>query len=154
MGSVVALVILLSSVLVHASSPRLDRRYQALDFLEPKRLSAGTSSLKLKARGDLAVPLLKRRTSFDYIADDIEGESVFSTTLDVESQWPILALEDLDAGLDRVSCTKPKIQLSFESIAAEENFNKAIEDTPEFVIVTSHDGCDLDGERSAHRCVQ
>ncbi|KAL4920893.1 hypothetical protein BDW62DRAFT_198346 [Aspergillus aurantiobrunneus] len=144
-------LVVLSSVLVQANSPSLDHRYQALDLPKPKRLSAGTLSSKLKARGESTISLLNQKTSFDYIADDVEEEYVSSTTLDVESRWPILALEDLDAGLDSVSCTAFEIQLSFAAIAAEEAFKEAIEDTPEFVIVTSHDGCDLEGERSAHR---
>ncbi|KAL4941615.1 hypothetical protein BDV06DRAFT_212538 [Aspergillus oleicola] len=145
MGSFVVLVLLLCSVLVHGST---------LNFPEPKRLAAGTLLSKLKARDEFAAPLLKTRTSFDYIAEDVEEESVFSTTLDVESQWPILALEDLDANLDRVSCTDSEIQLNFASAAAEERFNAAIEGTPEFIVVTSHEGCDIEGERSAYRVTE
>ncbi|RDW72434.1 putative GPI anchored protein [Aspergillus mulundensis] len=108
-------------------------------------------SSKLNARAENNVITLDRNSSFDYVADDNEGELVFSTTLHVESEWPILRLEDLDTGLDSVSCTASEIQLQFISIAAEENFRSGVEETPEFVIVTSHEGCDLEGERSAHR---
>ncbi|KAL4925726.1 putative GPI anchored protein [Aspergillus undulatus] len=144
MGSFAALVLLLCSVLVHASS----------NASEPKRLSAGILLSKLKARGEFTVPLLSQESSFYYIADDVEEESVFSATLDVKSQWPILVLEDLEAGLDSVSCEDSEIRLEFASTVAEESFKTAIGDTPEFVIVTSHAGCDPEGERSAHRVTE
>ncbi|KAL4799691.1 hypothetical protein BDV19DRAFT_384979 [Aspergillus venezuelensis] len=142
MGFFVVLGLLLCSVLVRASAP-------SLHFPEPRRLSAGTLLSKLEAR-EFTSALLNEATSFDYISDDVEDESVFSTTLDVKSQWSILALEDLDAGLESVSCTDSEIRLDFASIAAEKRFRAAVKDTPEFIVVTSHDGCDLDGERSAH----
>ncbi|KAL5003650.1 hypothetical protein BDV10DRAFT_198773 [Aspergillus recurvatus] len=141
-------LLLLCSVLSHASSPDSSRR-QELGFPEPKRLSAGTSSSKFQTR-ELST-LLQRKASFDYIADNVEEESVFSTTLDVESQWPILALEELDTGLNSVSCRETEINLQFVSTAAERGFRSAIKETSEFVVVTSHDGCDSGGDRSAHR---
>ncbi|KAL4745992.1 hypothetical protein BDW72DRAFT_210826 [Aspergillus terricola var. indicus] len=126
-------LLVLCSVLSHASSPSLTRR---LSFPEPKRLSAGTLSSKLKAKGDPDT-VLRRKESFDYIADN--------------SQWPVLALEDMDAGLDSVSCTETEINLVFVSTAAEKSFRSAIGETPEFVAVTSHAGCDSEDDRSAHR---
>ncbi|KAL2822179.1 hypothetical protein BDW59DRAFT_163938 [Aspergillus cavernicola] len=149
MNIFVVFVLFLYPVIVHASSPGLSDH--ASSFPNPRRLAAATLSSRLKAREVSPVTLFKRKMSFDYLADEIEGESVFATTLDVESQWPILALEDLDAGLDSVSCTDSQIQLVFVSMAAEEAFNTAIDSMSEFVIVTSHDGCDFEGERSAHR---
>lgn len=150
----IALITLLSLVLVHASSPSLNPRYQVLDSPEPKRLSAGTLSSKLKARSETVAPLFQQKRSFDYAAEDVEEESVFSTTLDVESRWPILALEELDTEIDSIVCTESKIHFNFRSATAEERFNTEIKGMPEFVVVTSHDGCDLEGDRSAHRCVQ
>ncbi|KAL4808768.1 hypothetical protein BDV18DRAFT_157706 [Aspergillus unguis] len=118
---------------------------------EPRRLSAGALSSRLKAREESAPILLKQSTSFDYFVGVPEEESVFATTLDVESQWPILALEDLDAGFDNVICTDSQVQLSFVSATGEQDFEDAIRETPEFVVVTSHEGCDSEGDRSAHR---
>ncbi len=150
----IAFITLLSFVLVHASSPSLSPRYQVLDAPEPKRLSAGTLSSKLKARAETTAPLFQRKRSFDYAAEDVEEESVFSTTLDVESRWPILALEELDGEFDNIVCTESKIHFNLMSAAAEERFNTEIKGMHDFVVVTSHDGCDLEGDRSAHRCVQ
>ncbi|KAL4872435.1 hypothetical protein BDV12DRAFT_183091 [Aspergillus spectabilis] len=146
-----AVFLLLSSALVHANRAGLNRRYGTLTFPESKRLSAASLSSKLKSREESVFPILNRETNFDYLANEIEDEMVFGTTLNVESQWPILALEYLDVVLDGVTCTESQIQLTFASIEAEENLIRATGDTPEFIIVTSHDGCDLEGERSAHR---
>ncbi|KAL6238027.1 hypothetical protein BDW75DRAFT_228215 [Aspergillus navahoensis] len=123
-------------------------RRQGLSFPEPKRLSAATLSSKLQTRGEPST-LLKRKASFDYVADNVEEDSVFLTTLDVESQWPILALDDLD--LDSVSCKETEINLQFVCTSAEKSFRSAIRETPEFVVVTSHHGCGSEGDRSAHR---
>jgi hypothetical protein len=102
-------LLVLCSVLSHASRPSLTRRRE-LSFPEPKRLSAGALSSKLTARGEHDT-VLKRKASFGYIAYSVENGGVFSTTLDVESQLPILALEDMDAGLDSVSFTETEIKL-------------------------------------------
>lgn len=150
----ITLITFLSFVLVHASSPSLNPRYQVLDPPEPKRLSAGTLSSKLKARAETTAPLFQRKRSFDYAANDVEEESVFSTTLDVESRWPILALEELDSEFNSIVCTESNIHFNFVSAAAAERFNTETKSIPKFVVVTSHDGCDLEGDRSAHRCVQ
>ncbi|KAL3477719.1 hypothetical protein BJX99DRAFT_245950 [Aspergillus californicus] len=145
--------LLLSLVVVQAESPSLNRRYPGLSFPEPRRLSAATLSSKLKARGEFPIASPERKASFDYLADAVVEESVLSTTLDVQSQWPILALEDFDASMDNVSCTDSQIQLTFASAAAEKSFNEVIGTLPESLVVTSHDGCDREGERSAHRVV-
>ncbi|KAL4877458.1 hypothetical protein BJY04DRAFT_230599 [Aspergillus karnatakaensis] len=141
--------LLLSSVLAHASSSGSNRR--ELTFPKSKPLSAAALSSRLKARAQSVFPVLKRKASFDYLADEIQDKTVFATTLDVESQQPVLALEDLDDVLDSVRCTESEIQLTFASLAAEEGLVEATQDSPEFIAVTSHDGCDLEGQRSAHR---
>lgn len=89
-------------------------------------MSAGTLSSKLKARSETIAPLFQQKRSFDYAAEDVEEESVFSTTLDVESRWPILALEELDTVIDSIVCTESKIHFNFMSATAEERFNTEI----------------------------
>lgn len=154
MNIFVSLGLLLSSIGVQANSPSLNHRYPGLNFNEPRRLSAATLSSKLQARGEFPIASPERKASFDYLVDDVVEQSVFSTTLDVQSQWPILALEDFDASLDGVSCTDSQIQLTFASAVAQKRFNEAIGTLPEFLVVTSHEGCDREGERSAHRWVE
>ncbi|KAL4821191.1 hypothetical protein BDW67DRAFT_172589 [Aspergillus spinulosporus] len=121
----VVVLLVLCSVLSYASSPSLTRRRES-SFPEPKRLSAGALSSKLKTRAEPDT-VLRRKASFDYIADNVEDGRVFSTPLDVESQWPVLALEDMDAGLDSVSCTETELTLEFVSSAAEESFKISLE---------------------------
>ncbi|KAL5343480.1 hypothetical protein BJX70DRAFT_408255 [Aspergillus crustosus] len=142
---------LLSLVLVQATNPGHKQQTRTLSFPEPNRLSAAILSSKLTARGEHIFPLLNREASFDYVADVVENEPVFATTLNVESQWPILTLEDWDIVLNSVACTESQMGFSFASVAAEEDFERTIRDTPDFIIVTSHEDCDLEGERSAHR---
>ncbi|KAI9368980.1 hypothetical protein BJX61DRAFT_549966 [Aspergillus egyptiacus] len=150
MNIIITLILFFSSGFAQAGSLGLNRHYEASNPPRPKRLVAATSSSKISARGaEAAVTSFARKARFDYIADETE-ETVFATTLDVESQWPVLVLEDFDDGLESVSCTGSQIQLAFASGISEEEFSAAAKSMSEFVVVTAHDGCDLDGGRSAH----
>ena len=97
--------------------------------------------------------LLKREASFDYL--DAEGNakrdgSIFATTLTVGGQQSILALEDLEIDLQKVSCSESEIDLQFDSSERLDEVGKELNDAAPFVVVTSHSGCNNYDERSPH----
>lgn len=96
--------------------------------------------------------LLKREASFDYLdAEAIKRDgSIFVTKLTVGGQLPILALEDLEADLEKVSCSDSEIDLLFASPGRLEEVRRELEDAVPFVAITSHVDCNNDDERAPH----
>jgi hypothetical protein len=74
-------------------------------------------------------------------------------TLDVKSQSPILALEELDDSIEDVICNQSQIDISFRSIEQFHSVQRELEQLDGFILVTSHSGCNPDGARSTHRSV-
>lgn len=130
-----------------------NQHLQPLEFPQPRRLSAASSPARIQARADSPQAVLSNTASFDYLHDgeESDSESVFAATVDVASHWPIFLLEDVDAHMEDVSCSESQIQLVFESMDTMHNVRRQVESIGDFVIVTTHSGCDPEGERSAHR---
>lgn len=130
-----------------------NQHLQPLEFPQPRRLSAASSPARIQARADSPQSVLSNTASFDYLHDgeESDSESVFAATVDVASHWPIFLLEDVDAHMEDVSCSESQIQLVFESMDTMHNVRRQVESIGDFVIVTTHSGCDPEGERSAHR---
>ncbi|QMW35171.1 hypothetical protein F9C07_1849043 [Aspergillus flavus] len=129
----------------------LDQHSQTLEFPKARRLSAASLPPSLRVR-EIEMVALKREASFDFI-HEVPGddtEYVFTTTLNVASQHPILALEALETDIDDMSCSDSKIQLSIDSPTRARALKQELEAVSDFVVVTSHEGCDLEGERSIH----
>ncbi|OJJ33799.1 hypothetical protein ASPWEDRAFT_545139 [Aspergillus wentii DTO 134E9] len=126
-----------------------------LAFPQARQLSAATSTShsKLKARTTIS-EVLASKASFDYIHEnDDNTETVFATTLNVESKQPILVLEDVEPWVEDISCSESQIRLAFSSFKDIETFYYSLDALRDFVIVTAHEGCDLDGERATHRVI-
>ncbi|GFF75445.1 hypothetical protein IFM53868_01581 [Aspergillus udagawae] len=134
-----------------ATVSSLPREAQPFNFPKARRLSAAVSRSKLESRAAFASNLLRREASFDFLHGDQDLESVFVATLDVKSQSPILALEELDDSVQEVTCTESQIDILFGSIEQVRSIHRELEQTDGFILVTSHSGCDPDGERSTHR---
>ncbi|KAE8349004.1 hypothetical protein BDV28DRAFT_160850 [Aspergillus coremiiformis] len=146
------LVLFILFSIVEGINLALDQR-QASEFPKARRLSAASLSPNLKTREDRETFALKREASFHFMHAVPEGDAeyVFTTTLNVASQLPILALEVLDADLDGVLCSESHVQLLIGSLSRSRALKEELEAVSDFVIVTSHEGCDLEGERSIHR---
>lgn len=130
----------------------LDQHSQTLEFPKARRLSAASLPPSLRVR-EIEMVALKREASFDFI-HEVPGddtEYVFTTTLNVASQHPILALEALETDIDDMSCSDSTIQLSIDSPTRARALKQELEAVSDFVVVTSHEGCDLEGERSIHQ---
>lgn len=136
-----------------ASGPKA---YAISDLKAPSawRLSPATLAASLGRRSDDS-NLLKREAVFDFIdaANHNAGnsdDSVFTASVSVKSQMPILVLEDLELDLKHVSCSDSSIEFSFISIERLEHSCKQLEHISTFVVVTSHSGCNTEDHRAPH----
>ena len=118
--------------------------------LEPRRLSAANVPSSLRSRRSES-GLFTREASFDFIEDTAKyGDSSFVSTVAVNSQKPILALEDIE-DLAHISCSDSWIELSFVSIERLGDVKEELSQSSDFIAVTSHPGCNGDGERASHK---
>jgi hypothetical protein len=67
-------------------------------------------------------------------------------TLTIKPPRPALALEDLEDLLSSVQCSSQGISLTFASGSLAKRARQAWS-APEFIVFTSHKGCNNDGER-------
>lgn len=119
--------------------------------LQPRRLSAATVPSNLRTRRSES-GLFTREATFDFIEDvDVDGDTSFVSTVAVQSQQPFLALEDIDSHLSDISCSDSLIELSFTSKERLEAAKEEFAQFSDFIAVTSHLGCNEDGERVSHK---
>ena len=87
--------------------------------------------------------------SFLLLEDSLAGSEPFGASLLVEAKHPALVLEDLEQFVAFVQCSQSGILLGFhsreQSMAAEKAWN-----TDNFLLFTSHQGCNKDGERQPY----
>lgn len=155
MGVLVFFIIALTVLSnVNAATVRsLPREAPPINFPKARRLSAAVSPSKLESRAEPVYNLFSSEASFDFLHGDRDLGSVFVATLDVKSQSPILALEELDDSIEDVTCKESQIDISFGSIEQFRSVQRELEPFDGFILVTSHSGCNPDGARSAHRSV-
>ncbi|KAK2762141.1 hypothetical protein FQN54_001148 [Arachnomyces sp. PD_36] len=122
---------------------------EALATREPRRLSAATVPANSNARRSES-GLFRREASFDFVEEG-EGGTSFVSTVTVRSQQPILPLEDIDSHLSDISCSDSLIELSFGSIEGLQAAKEELSQFSDFIAVTSHPGCNEDGERVSHK---
>ncbi|PGH28261.1 hypothetical protein AJ80_00152 [Polytolypa hystricis UAMH7299] len=123
-----------------------------------RRFSPATLSSALGGRS-IGSSILKREASFDFVESSHNAatavarsidDSVFSTSIRARSQRPILAVEDLEPHLERVSCSESAMELLFVSVERFEQACHELENVSSFVAVTSHFGCNKEDERAPH----
>ncbi|PGG97994.1 hypothetical protein GX51_07036 [Blastomyces parvus] len=137
---------------VHES---LARAFPSSALARARVLSAATLRSSLEAR-DVSAALLRRETSFDFLESRSNNPpsapdgSVFTASVMVRSQKPILTLEDIESGLLDVSCSTTEIELHFASIDALDRVAKEIEHLTDFVVVSSHLNCNEADQRAPH----
>ena len=66
---------------------------------------------------------------------------------------PTLLLEDIEHILDATTCFENEIHLAFDSTTAFAHAREEFVQAQSFFLVTSHEGCNEDGERQAYRLV-
>lgn len=118
-----------------------------------RRLSAASVPSRLRSRAQSIQSIFRHETTFDYIHEPENGHEdwVFTATLAVKSHFPILVLEELENALENILCSDSQISLVFDSIENVNAIRKEIGTSSSFVVVTSHNGCNSQGERATHR---
>ena len=99
--------------------------------------------------------ILRNEATFDFVDHTAHlaarpHEPVFVAKLNVRSQYPILSLEDLEEGLDDVSCSESEIKLSFTSSEYMESVYRELMNITEFIAVSSHLKCNDEDQRAPH----
>lgn len=68
----------------------------------------------------------------------------------VKSKYPTLALEDIEPHVDDIQCSQSTLTLSFGTGQNLEEAKDAWSGVSQFLIITSHIGCNEDGERTPY----
>ena len=63
---------------------------------------------------------------------------------------PALMIEDYEHHVERIGCYSSEIYLYFKSAEVLQRIHSEITRVDNFLLVTSHEGCNEDGERSPH----
>ena len=79
------------------------------------------------------------------------GESVFASRVQIESDVPILVLEDIEHHLNGVECTDSAIKLSFENKSGAEAVRHACHHENGSYAITSHITCNSEESRSVFK---
>lgn len=79
------------------------------------------------------------------------GESVFASRIQIESDVPILVLEDIEHHLNGVECTDSAIKLSFENKSGAEAVRHACHHENGSYAITSHITCNSEESRSVFK---
>ncbi|KAF2445959.1 hypothetical protein P171DRAFT_277068 [Karstenula rhodostoma CBS 690.94] len=78
------------------------------------------------------------------------GHSIFASQLKVASKKPILNLEDIEHHLEDVQCVDGKVTLKFADTSSAIDARLACHGPEGGIVVTSHLGCNPEGERSVY----
>ncbi|KAF2263947.1 hypothetical protein CC78DRAFT_617150 [Lojkania enalia] len=79
------------------------------------------------------------------------GEPVFASQVRVSSDSPILNLEDIEHHLRNVQCSDESIKLHFVDTVSARDAKEACMNEHGGIVVTSHEGCNSDGQRSVYK---
>lgn len=82
--------------------------------------------------------------------DHLTG-SVFASSVRVDSEIPVLVLEDIEQHLSDIQCTDSSIKLSFSSESAALDARHACHHEKGAYVITSHKGCNTEGERNVYK---
>ena len=66
---------------------------------------------------------------------------------------PTLALETVEHHIELIECYTDKIFLDFATLEALNEVHRHVDGANDFYIITSHESCDLEGERNVRRYV-
>ena len=80
----------------------------------------------------------------------LRGEGARFATTSMSFKLPTLALEDIENQLDSIECLDSIIALEFVDEQVLKQARKAWDDLTEFIVISSHPGCNRDGERAPY----
>lgn len=76
--------------------------------------------------------------------------SQFGARLRMAAIKPTLALEEIDDHLEEIRCSDNEIELRFANVKTFQLAYKELDSIEQFLLITSHEGCNHDGERVAY----
>lgn len=83
-------------------------------------------------------------------ADTHGSNTQFGARLGMQFKIPALILEDIEHHIESITCHKTEIHLHFSSAELLRRAHNEIANVDSFLLVTSHQGCNEDGERNPH----
>ena len=117
---------------------------QALDFL--RTLFAHTV--------DPAITYSASYIGLKPSAESLDGLAApFSASVRMSAKRPTLALEALEHHIEQIKCSDDKIFLDFATLEALNEVHRHVDGANDFYIITSHESCELEGERNVRRYV-
>ncbi len=76
--------------------------------------------------------------------------SNFAAQVSMKFKMPALLLEDIEHHTERIDCSDSKVYLYFNRAEASEHAHEEFKRANGFLLITSHVGCNEDGERNPH----
>lgn len=74
----------------------------------------------------------------------------FAAKVSMKFKIPALLLEDIEHHTERIDCFDSRVYLYFNSAEALEHAHEEFRRANNFLLITSHLGCNKDGERNPH----
>lgn len=161
----VGLILLLEALLSNASAASS----QFLDGIPMVPLRAASKRSDLQRRDGRIVPTTTLKLPYlegmDLCRVDLEGnlqpnehfaespgrQTVFSSTVSIEHDKPVLAIEEIDDLLTEVDCLGSQLILTFKSAIQLYEAWEALESIHGSFVITAHHSCNEDGERGIYR---
>ena len=111
-------------------------------------------SRRLRIQPALGITYSMLYTRLNNSTESINGPAApFSASVQMSAKRPALALETVEHYIELIECSDDKIFLDFATLEALNEVYKHVDGTNDFYIITSHEGCDLEGERNVRRYV-
>ncbi|KAJ4303267.1 hypothetical protein N0V90_002160 [Kalmusia sp. IMI 367209] len=124
-------------------SDRIPTEHNRVLRAATKKSAHEKRSFRIEKRFELELPYVEEATQYN-------GHSIFASQLKVASKKPILNLEDIEHHLDDVECGDGTMTLKFFDTSSAVDARLACHGPEGGVIVTSHDGCNNEGERTVY----
>ena len=86
----------------------------------------------------------------DFKANTHKSPSQFVAQVTMSSRMPSLVLEDMENHFDEIQCYNSSVYLYFSKVETLKHAHEELNRVERFVLITSHDGCNKDGEREPH----
>ena len=81
------------------------------------------------------------------------ANSVFYSNIRIDSDKPLLVLENVEDHIVDITCQPNFIELKFPSEGLRDSAKSTCRELIGSYVITSHIGCNDEGERNAYRCV-
>ena len=112
-----------------------------------RQLMARRSSLNLEKRHEFPKNCFRTHHTLPFAEDVPSGRSPFMAHVEVRPKFPTLLLEDIESHIERISCGRSQLEISFTNAVVVENFLTELRSHPDAMLITSHNGCNAEGER-------